>query len=237
MAIDFSLSPELEDIRARTKALIELMRNPPTTNGELDVKALIQSICDLLGAASLRDAVYSKDEATYAAPFRSAKRELFDRLYLLYVAFRTLRTRVSLEQTLLALGALHVVEMLAIDQVLDDMRSAPTARVTALFGMIAADITALGRWDRQSPAPGFPAIATRADLARHLHATAVVHPIFAQLYRFRRPFNTLQPVGIADLKVVKQWLCGYRVGEKPPEREIAQRIPQRRNRIGMRRHS
>jgi hypothetical protein len=197
----------------RTRALIELVISPPTSNGELDLKALVHQICDLLGAASLLDAVYAPNETTYAGPFGAAKRELFDRLYLLYVAFRSLRTRVSLERTLLALGALHVVETLANDQVVGAMQATPTARVAALFAMIAADITALGRWDRQSPAPGFPAIATRADLARHLHARAVVHPIFAQLHRFRRPFNTLQPVGIADLKVVKQWLCGYRVGE------------------------
>lgn len=213
----FIVPDELDALAApyaqKARALIELLSHPPTSNGQLDLKALAQSICDVLGAASLLDAVYAPNEASYGEQFRSARRELFDRLYLLYVAARSLRTPVSLERTLLALGALHVVELLANDEVIEAMRSAPSARVSALFTMLAADATILARWDRQSQIAGFPTIATLADLARHLHATAIVHPIFAQLHRFRRPFNTIKPVGIADLKVVKQWLCGYRVGE------------------------
>ena len=44
-------------------------------------------------------------------------------------------------------------------------------------------------------------------------ATPVIHPLFARLHRFKEPFNMLRPIGIGDLKVVKQWLCGYKAGD------------------------
>ena len=56
-------------------------------------------------------------------------------------------------------------------------------------------------------------VDSREALQRLLQATPVVHPIFAQLWRYRKPFNPLRPVGIGDLKVVKQWLVEYLPGE------------------------
>ncbi len=44
-------------------------------------------------------------------------------------------------------------------------------------------------------------------------ATPVVHPIFARLMYFRFPFNDIKPIGIGDLKVVKQKLLKYQAGE------------------------
>ncbi len=57
------------------------------------------------------------------------------------------------------------------------------------------------------------AIVDFEDLNGYLSATPVIHPIFARLHRFRLPFNTVRPIGIGDLKVVKQWLCGYKAGD------------------------
>jgi hypothetical protein len=51
------------------------------------------------------------------------------------------------------------------------------------------------------------------DLKAYLSATPVIHPLFARLHRIKEPFNTLRPLGIGDLKVVKQWLCGYKAGD------------------------
>jgi hypothetical protein len=51
------------------------------------------------------------------------------------------------------------------------------------------------------------------DLKTYLSATPIIHPLFARLHRFREPFNTIRPLGIGDLKVVKQWLCGYKAGD------------------------
>jgi hypothetical protein len=54
---------------------------------------------------------------------------------------------------------------------------------------------------------------TKEELAVLLSATPIVHPIFARLFHYARPFNDIKPIGIGDLKVVKQWLVEYRAGE------------------------
>lgn len=56
-----------------------------------------------------------------------------------------------------------------------------------------------------------------ATISTHLKASAsatpIVHPIFARLMYFRFPFNDIKPIGIGDLKVVKQKLLKYQAGE------------------------
>ncbi|MER7172340.1 hypothetical protein [Streptomyces mesophilus] len=57
-------------------------------------------------------------------------------------------------------------------------------------------------------------LVTTEELGTLLVAKPVVHPMFAKLFRYcGTPFNEIRPVGVADLKVVKQWLVGYRDGE------------------------
>ncbi|MFF0001140.1 hypothetical protein [Streptomyces avermitilis] len=46
-----------------------------------------------------------------------------------------------------------------------------------------------------------------------LAARPVVHPMFTRLFYYLRPFNDVRPIGIGDLKVVRQWLTAYRPGE------------------------
>src|SRR5678815_1389680 len=59
-----------------------------------------------------------------------------------------------------------------------------------------------------------PLIDSLDDLNAYFTATPIVHPIFARLHRFKTPFNMLvRPLGVGDLKVVKQWLCGYKAGD------------------------
>ncbi|GAA0403185.1 hypothetical protein Acor_33610 [Acrocarpospora corrugata] len=41
----------------------------------------------------------------------------------------------------------------------------------------------------------------------------MVHPLFARLFRFLHPFNDIKPIGVGDLKVVRQWLSVYHPGE------------------------
>ena len=57
------------------------------------------------------------------------------------------------------------------------------------------------------------AIVSLDDLQAYLSATPILHPLFGRLHRFREPFSTLRPIGIGDLKVVKQWLCCYKAGD------------------------
>ncbi|MFI6494685.1 hypothetical protein [Streptomyces sp. NPDC050564] len=55
--------------------------------------------------------------------------------------------------------------------------------------------------------------ANAATLRTLLDARPVVHPLFTRLYYYLRPFNRIRPIGIGDLKVVRQWLTAYRPGE------------------------
>jgi hypothetical protein len=141
------------------------------------------------------------------------KRVLFDALYMLYVLRRW--ASVNFESIMTGLGALHALEALAIDEIYarglqgplgsDDLR-----RVT----LLASDFPALRAWDgNNKPVPGFPLIASPADLAGYLAARPIVQPIFAQLYHYAKPFNAIKPLGVGDLKVVKQWLISYEAGE------------------------
>ena len=54
-------------------------------------------------------------------------------------------------------------------------------------------------------------ITTRQELAIYFDAVPVINPIFAFLRN--TPFNDIKPIGVGDLKVVKQWLVLYRAGE------------------------
>ncbi len=54
-------------------------------------------------------------------------------------------------------------------------------------------------------------ITSEEELAYIFDATPVIDPIFA--YLRLTPFNNLKPIGIGDLKVVKQWLTQYNAGE------------------------
>lgn len=56
-------------------------------------------------------------------------------------------------------------------------------------------------------------LASLDALQAYMAATPIIHPLFARLHRFRTPFNNLRPLGLGDLKVVKQWLCGYKAGD------------------------
>ncbi len=55
--------------------------------------------------------------------------------------------------------------------------------------------------------------ADAATLRMLLGARPVVHPLFTRLFHYLRPFNDIRPIGIGDLKVVRQWLTAYRAGE------------------------
>lgn len=56
-------------------------------------------------------------------------------------------------------------------------------------------------------------IRTKKDLAKVFNATPFIHPVFAYILYYYKPFNLIKSVGIGDLKVVKQWLCAYEAGE------------------------
>ena len=196
------------------QALLERAATPPPsgTDGEvppLDVAGLHRALADLFQLPSVRQVVFEGD-GRYTESFRLAKRALFDTLYLLYVLRRIVR--VHLEPVMDALGALHALEALAVDGALSELGGVHT-HVLPVPGWLVATFPELAGWKPPAPAAGFPLVGTYDDLRAYLDATPVVHPIFARLHRFRHPFNDVSPVGVGDLKVVKQWLLGYKIGE------------------------
>ena len=54
-------------------------------------------------------------------------------------------------------------------------------------------------------------ITNRKELAVILDAIPVINPVFAFLRT--TPFNNIKPIGVGDLKVVKQWISMYEAGE------------------------
>lgn len=89
------------------------------------------------------------------------------------------------------------------------LSNAEQAKLTAL-------VTAwpeLATWNGKAPLSQFPLIASRSSLKDHLMAVPVIHPLFARLFWYGKPFNEVKPIGVGDLKVVRQWLTAYRPGE------------------------
>jgi hypothetical protein len=116
--------------------------------------------------------------------------EAFDSLYRAYVAKQV--RLLNLEAWLDATGALHVVRGLA----------AAGARRKAIQ-------LPEGFWSLATA----PQIDTQEQLRVALGATPQLHPLFTSLVGYYRRFSTLQPIGIGDLLVVKQFLCAYEAGE------------------------
>jgi hypothetical protein len=177
---------------------------------ELDRERLVQRLEALFDGRMLHAVVF--DKGNHSADYVRAKRALFDALYLLYVLRRW--TTVNLEHVIAGLRVLHVLEALAIDRVYERARSGPVdPSERALLGTLASRFPSLQGWTPKVEAEGFPLIADEAALEAYLSATPVVHPIFARLFWYAKPFNDIKPIGVGDLKVVKQWLRGYKVGE------------------------
>ncbi len=175
-----------------------------------DEEKLLIQIGSLFDGKQLSTVVF--DASGYAATFEATKRALFDALYILYVMRRWVD--INFEPIMDGLRALHVLEALAIDQLYGAGRAGTlSAQDRIALDSLSGDLPALQNWTGTAVIPGLPLIATGADLEEYLAARPVVHPIFAQLYHYARPFNTIKPLGVGDLKMVNQWLIAYEAGE------------------------
>lgn len=171
---------------------------------------LVAGVRELFDGVAPARVVYGP--AGYADAFASSKRALFDALYVLYIMRRW--ADVNMGPVMDGLRVLHVLEALAIDELYAKGRAGhPTPQARSVLGSLSGDYPGLRSWSGATDVPGLPFIATELDLADYLSARPVVHPIFAQLYRYARPFNAIKPLGVGDLKVVKQWLAAYQAGE------------------------
>jgi hypothetical protein len=175
------------------------------------VAELVAEIEQVFDRQPLHRVVFA--DGAYTDSFRDAKRALFDALYLLYVLRRW--TSIDLGPVMDGLRGLHALEALALDQVYALVRSGKFDKASRTTLQARRDLLSVLRgWDGHAKLPGLPLIAGVADLAAYLAATPVVHPIFARLFWYaKKPFNELKPLGVGDLKVVKQWLIAYLPGE------------------------
>lgn len=146
-------------------------------------------------------------------------RALFDRLYLLYALRRSLRNMapVRMEPTIEALQVVHTLMALAIDDALQAFAGKPESGLASdqrrVLKLLRALREPLRDWQTTAPFRALRQVPDRASLTDHLSAVPVVHPVFARGLQFRTPFNTVRPVGVGDLRVVRQRLTGYKVGE------------------------
>lgn len=59
----------------------------------------------------------------------------------------------------------------------------------------------------------YPYISDQNDLLKFYSVDPAIHSIFAKLSHFHTPFNDIRPIGVCDLKIVKQILIKYEAGE------------------------
>lgn len=209
----YYLLPDDLDALSAMPLAAEIRRLGPIfadTAGFVDRRTLRRRVESVFANPKLYSVVYG--EQGHSDRFRIANRELFDVLYQLYLLRRW--TTVNFEHIIGALRMLHALEALAVDSLLDDAMAAPNG--TTLMPVVAALATrfpALQGWTPKRWPDGFPLIGVPADLDALMTAAPVVHPIFARLFWYPTPFNDIKPIGVGDLKVVRQWLTAYLPGE------------------------
>lgn len=158
------------------------------------VKTLI-SVLDVLRAPPLK-----ADKTLDVEKLKSKLQDLFDGVPLREVGGTTgqlasvgiVAAKRELFDTLYLLYVLRRLVSVNLEHIIDGLRAVHVLQALAVEPALINNL---------------------ADLQAYLSATPVIHPLFARLYRFREPFNTIRPLGIGDLKVVKQWLCGYKAGD------------------------
>jgi len=219
----YILPASLQDLPLPLKALLgsiqPILAKAAAPGQQLDENWLpsliwaLRNAADVPESGSLLDVVLQPN-GRYADDFLSTKRVLFDVLYGLYILRR--RERVDLEPVQDALALLHMLERLGIADFL--MRSVQAGRLQPGYEAVPAvlhpdlrgiDFT-MGEARERIAALGLFGPSGPEELAKGLAAEPVIHPIIARLRGSFAPFNTLQPIGLGDLKVVKQTFLGYR---------------------------
>jgi hypothetical protein len=178
-----------------------------------DKPVLLEGLRKLFEAKILTEIIYENE--AYSGNFQQLKNELFERLYTLYILRRL--TSVNLEYIIKGLQTLHTLEFLAVDDFLEAVSSGRVdtndQNIADLIKFLPHIFSEFKDLDLTEIAENFSFIGDEGDLRRYFSATPAIHPIVAKLFWYKIPFNSIQPIGIGDLKVVKQWLTGYKVGE------------------------
>ncbi|SRR6266508_57830 len=193
----------------RVRPILEAAAHPATTAATFDPAKLRARLEKEFGKP-LPTAVFSANG--HSDDYIAAHRALFDGLYLLYLLRRW--TTVDLSDLISGLQLLHAIDALAIDALYATVRAGKASKDDkARMDALASTVPEFAGWNGTTDIAGFPAVTSAPALAELLDAHPVVNPLLARLFWFRKPFNDVTPIGVGDLKVVKQWLTAYRPGE------------------------
>jgi hypothetical protein len=215
------LTPSLTRLRAEVEAVMDALKTPkpdPSTLPTTGASAVASPAMN-----PLVERVFSLTGGGYAPAFAASKRILFDAVYGLTVLRKLYPADPS--PAIAGLQTLHALERLAIaffavytGQVRgDNALMQPLSLLAATLGNAWPEL-AFGTKDpadagHRLEAAGMPFEPDAEGPRRLMQAQPVVPPLFVRLRGAFQPFNTLRPVGIGDLMVVRQTFLGYRKGE------------------------
>ncbi|MBK8057909.1 MAG: hypothetical protein IPK33_08525 [Gemmatimonadetes bacterium] len=189
-----------------------LQRHASAFDKDALVAELNELFADSQGVWSM---VYLAEGYDYNENFHVARTTLWDVLYQLYILRRIVD--IDLSEVMDGIRVLHALELIAVDACLAAARSAqlPAFPEIDYYATIFEGLFPEHKGLRTNPLSpqAHEFISSAADLAACLEAEVVIPPICAELgYYPIGKFNAITPY-LGDLKVVKQWLRGYRVGE------------------------
>lgn len=174
---------------------------------------LLDELNTVFGTTVLTEILYAEGE--YASNYRWARNILFEKLYILHILRRL--TSINLEQIITGLQTLHTLEFLAADDFIYAIKKGKLdindASVIATSKFLSGIYEEFKNVDLLHPVNNLYFIDDKNDLLTYFQSAPIIHPIIAKLHWYKTPFNAIKPIGLGDLKVVKQWLCGYKVGE------------------------
>jgi len=164
--------------------------------------------------------VFNTKNGKYEGDFAYSKRILFDTLYGLYILRK--KNSISLEPAIDGLKACHLLESIAITEFFYNAISEGSyaANSSKFVSVVSEVYPLLLNWKAESSnaldslkETGVNIITSIEDVVELMHATPIVNPVFARFKYTFEPFNSIKPIGIGDLKVVKQKFLGYKKGE------------------------
>lgn len=177
-------------------------------------RLLLEDLRILFDVELLTEVVYQ--DGSYHPAYQQIRDIFFDNLYTHYVLRRI--ASINMEELISGLQTLHTLEFLAIEDLLDgiknrnvDPNSSDVQQLLQALDAIHPDL-GLIRLNRAA-SRSYIWIKNAETLNLFYQSIPIIHPLVARLHWYKKSFNAIKPIGIGDLKVVKQSLVGYKLGE------------------------
>lgn len=211
-----TVEPSIEEVLKATKSILVIIEKHTK---EFNKAILLNSLKQLaiFNNKPLFQTVFThgNSKLQYAPSIGITRSLLFDTLYKLYILRRI--ASINLENIINAIQAIHVLEWLAFDEYLklanDNQLNIDVEFKAAIEYYLRVSFDELKDATFEPGSITLSIFNAKEDLIKYYESTPVMHPIVAKLHWYVKPFNNIKPIGIGDLQVVKQWLCGYKAGE------------------------